>query len=47
MYAEWMKNISLKVTGESIKQWKEKQKKKRINMVATSVSVTSNKSSVK
>lgn len=47
MYAEWMKNISLKVTEEDIKQWKEKQKKKRINMVATSVSVTSNKSSVK
>ena len=46
-YAEWMKNISLKVTEEDIKQWKEKQKKKRINMVATSVSVTSNKSSVK
>lgn len=46
-YRKWMKNISLKVTEEDIKQWKEKQKKKRINMVATSVSVTSNKSSVK
>lgn len=29
MYAEWMKNISLKVTEEDIKQWREKQKSRR------------------